>query len=88
MLIGNEWFVYVTSREVGEKVLQVKAGSIDLGQLKMVFGAEVKKEEESKLTEPVPAKNPQKNYLIWYVSGGTIVLLIAVGIFFYIRYKK
>jgi hypothetical protein len=88
VLIGNEWFIYITSKEAGEKTLQIKAGGVDLGQIKMVFGEKTKKTEEPKITNSLPKETPKKNYLIWYISGGVLLVLLAAGLFFFIRYKK
>lgn len=85
VLVGDEWFGYVSSTDPGKRTAQITVGSQDLGTLKMNFVAE--KVETPVLATPsasvtpaispvasIPKSSKSNNMPIYYVVGGLVVL--------------
>lgn len=89
-LVGEEWFAYVASSELGERTAQIRAGNVDLDTVKLVFGAQTAQTSSNAATSTSPATESQTNpYLIWYIVGavGANVLVAVFLLLLRKRYK-
>ncbi len=98
VLVGNEWFAYISSTEPGERTAQISADGQDLGTLKMTFVA-TKVPVITKVSQPinVPSlpvvqtnlKNKiPKPYIIAISCAGAVLILVGVYVFWRKKLKK
>lgn len=94
VLVGNEWWIYITSNETGERTAVIKVGDIEIASVKFTFIAlpnpvePVKKAPVAPIETPAPIeKKPNKNTLPILIGFGAIAAGSFVG-FLLNRYKK
>lgn len=87
VLVGEEWFAYVSSAKDGEKTAQIKIGGIELGSIKMVFGASSAQTETPEATAAAGFNQTRSNsYLFWFIGGAILINLLIVA--FLLLFRK
>jgi len=85
VLVGNEWFAYITSNELGERKAEISLGKVTLGEVKMDFLVQPTKSPIINTPELIDPSQPNKN-LIFYLIG-TTGLIVLTGLLIYLRLR-
>jgi hypothetical protein len=96
VLVGNEWFAYVSSTDAGDRTAQISADGQDLGTLKMTYVA-AKVPVTTEVSQPVnvppiaTAQNKLSNKIskiyIIVISCAAAGVLILAGVYVFWRKK-